>query len=183
MLESQKRILKSLKPPLNQNLSSARPLSTYFIKTNLNTEIIKETFLHWPEQDRYEGPVVPSGVKHRFQTSLKSADVRREVDVLHLLIGGKEGSEKPEDDSCCREREDQSWNNRTTDLLIWLRAPDNPHPSTPSSGLFVGWTQSRGSSSCGACRRGRSLEWRAANKAESGQSTFLRLCSEVLELM
>ena len=49
---------------------------------------------------------------------MKSADVRREVDVLHLLIGRKEGSEKPEDDSCCREREDQAWNNRTTDLLI-----------------------------------------------------------------
>ena len=43
MLETQKRIPKSLKPPLNQNLSSARPRSEYFIKTNLERNVRKET--------------------------------------------------------------------------------------------------------------------------------------------
>ena len=43
MLATQKRIPKSLKPPLNQNLSSARPRSEYFIKTNLERSFMRLT--------------------------------------------------------------------------------------------------------------------------------------------
>ena len=49
MFANQNRILnslwKSLRPPLNQNLSSARPRSEYFIRTNLKYKIFASSVL------------------------------------------------------------------------------------------------------------------------------------------
>ena len=45
MFANQNRIWNSLKPPLNQNLSSARPRSEYFIRTNLKYKIFASSVL------------------------------------------------------------------------------------------------------------------------------------------
>ena len=45
MFANQNSLWKSLRPPLNQNLSSARPRSEYFIRTNLKYEIFASSVL------------------------------------------------------------------------------------------------------------------------------------------